>query len=78
MAVSMARSMLLKALVVLLLLNVMFSLAVSARPIPNEKVNTNAGGNKNNSIDNLLEIVEMLASGSNCAGNIKDPSCPKR
>ncbi|GLJ57329.1 hypothetical protein SUGI_1473720 [Cryptomeria japonica] len=65
----MSRSMLLKVMALLLVLNVVFSLAVSARPILNKIVNTNAG------IDNLLEIVEMLASCPNCEGNIPDPSC---
>lgn len=68
-------SILLKIMVALLLLNVLLSLAVCSRPILKEKVNANADTRNNKSIDNLLEIVEMLASGSNCAGNIPDPNC---
>ncbi|GLJ57330.1 hypothetical protein SUGI_1473690 [Cryptomeria japonica] len=74
----MERSIHLKVMAVLLMLNAMVFLAVSARPILTEKVNTNASVNNNDSIDNLVEIVEMLASGSNCSGNIKDPNCRKR
>lgn len=63
--------MLLKVMALLFVINVIVFLAVSARPILNEKVNTNLG------IDNLVEIVEMLKSCPNCAGNIPDPSCCK-
>lgn len=62
----MARSILLKSMVVLLVLNVMFSLAVSARSILKEKVYSIAGMNNHIPIDSLLEVVERLASCSNC------------
>lgn len=74
-AVSMVRSMLLKIMFALILLNVFLSLAISARPFIKEKVNTFADMNNRKSIINLLEIVKMLATGSNCAGNIADPNC---